>query len=89
LPHDTDKVSAQDFMRSFLRDMKASTSKASKAGQFQYYLVSRSEVDVWNKALDAATNADMDASTSRWRHGTWHKRSYMLKFRCERKYNSM
>ncbi|KAJ7430510.1 hypothetical protein FB451DRAFT_474171 [Mycena latifolia] len=58
---DTDIVSAQDFMRSFHRDMKVTTSKANKAAQFQYYLVAGSEVDVWYKGLDPAIQSDMDA----------------------------
>ncbi|KAJ7193525.1 hypothetical protein GGX14DRAFT_577145 [Mycena pura] len=57
---DTDKLSAQDFLRGFHRDVKVSTSSADKAKAFKNYLVANSDADDWYKALSAATKADMD-----------------------------
>ncbi|KAJ6557756.1 hypothetical protein B0H19DRAFT_1025006 [Mycena capillaripes] len=57
---DTEKLSAQDFLRAFHRDMKVSTSSADKAKAFKNYLVSGSEADIWYKGLTAGTKADMD-----------------------------
>ncbi|KAF8200623.1 hypothetical protein K438DRAFT_1966094 [Mycena galopus ATCC 62051] len=44
---DTDKMSVQDF-------------SADKAKAFKHYLVAGSDVDIWYRALLAATRADMD-----------------------------
>lgn len=57
---DTDKLSAQDFLRAFHRDTRPSTSGADKAKAFKNYLVAGSEVDTWYKSLSAAIRADMD-----------------------------
>ncbi|KAF8144991.1 hypothetical protein K438DRAFT_1992245 [Mycena galopus ATCC 62051] len=57
---DTDKLSAQDFSRAFHRDVKVTTSSADKAKAFKHYLVAGSDVDIWYRALPAATRADMD-----------------------------
>ncbi|KAJ6456905.1 hypothetical protein C8R45DRAFT_1185017, partial [Mycena sanguinolenta] len=55
-----DTLSAQDFLRAFHRDTRASTPSADKAKAFKNYLVAGSEVDIWYKGLPAATKADMD-----------------------------
>ncbi|KAJ7908529.1 hypothetical protein B0H13DRAFT_1878562 [Mycena leptocephala] len=57
---DTDKMSVQDFLRAFHRDVKVTTSSADKAKAFKHYLAADSDVDVWFRALPAATRADMD-----------------------------
>ncbi|KAJ7137884.1 hypothetical protein C8R44DRAFT_868254 [Mycena epipterygia] len=57
---DTDKLSAQDFLRGFHRDVKVSTSSTDKTKAFKNYLVSGSDADEWYKALPAVTKADMD-----------------------------
>ncbi|KAJ7861933.1 hypothetical protein B0H13DRAFT_2671780 [Mycena leptocephala] len=57
---DTDKMSAQDFLRAFHRDVKVTTSSTDKAKAFKHYLAADSDVDVWFRALPAATRADMD-----------------------------
>ncbi|KAJ7280100.1 hypothetical protein C8J57DRAFT_1501554 [Mycena rebaudengoi] len=57
---DTDKLSAQDFLRAFHRDVKVTTSSADKAKVFKHYLAANSEVELWFQALPAATRADMD-----------------------------
>ncbi|KAJ7710889.1 hypothetical protein B0H17DRAFT_1123973 [Mycena rosella] len=57
---DTDKLSAQDFLRGFHRNVKVSTSSTDKAKAFKNYLVANSDADDWYKTLPAATKADMD-----------------------------
>jgi hypothetical protein len=57
---DTDKMSAQDFLRAFHRDVKVSTSSADKAKAFKNYLAANSDADDWFQALPAATKLDMD-----------------------------
>ncbi|KAJ7906121.1 hypothetical protein B0H13DRAFT_2333808 [Mycena leptocephala] len=57
---DTDKMSAQDFLRAFHRDVKVTTSSADKAKAFKHYLVADSDVDVWFRALPVGTRANMD-----------------------------
>ncbi|KAJ6617278.1 hypothetical protein B0H10DRAFT_2218764 [Mycena sp. CBHHK59/15] len=57
---DTDKLSAQDFLRGFHRDVKVSTSSADKAKAFKNYLVANSDTDDWYKTLPAATKVNMD-----------------------------
>ncbi|KAJ6484849.1 hypothetical protein C8R45DRAFT_904026, partial [Mycena sanguinolenta] len=58
---DTDKMSAQSFLRAFHRDVKVTTSSADKAKAFRMYLVPGSEADDWFSALPVATKTDMDA----------------------------
>ncbi|KAJ7080571.1 hypothetical protein B0H15DRAFT_953441 [Mycena belliarum] len=58
---DTEKMSAQSFLRAFHRDVKVTTSSADKAKAFKMYLVPGSEADDWFKALPAASKGDMDA----------------------------
>ncbi|KAJ7248273.1 hypothetical protein B0H12DRAFT_1020125 [Mycena haematopus] len=53
-------MSAQDFSRAFHRDVKVTTSSTDKAKAFKHYLVAGSDVDIWYRALPAATRADMD-----------------------------
>ncbi|KAJ7189895.1 hypothetical protein GGX14DRAFT_382772, partial [Mycena pura] len=57
---DTDKMSTQDFLRAFHRDVKVSTSSADKAKAFKNYLAANSDADDWSQALPAATKLDMD-----------------------------
>ncbi|KAJ7107511.1 hypothetical protein C8R44DRAFT_637349 [Mycena epipterygia] len=57
---DTEKQSAQDFLRSFHRDVRASTPGPDKAKALKNYLVAGSEVDIWYKTLPLATRQDMD-----------------------------
>jgi hypothetical protein len=57
---DMEKMSAQDFLRAFHRDVRTVTTGADKAKAFKNYLVANSDVDVWFQALPAATRADMD-----------------------------
>ncbi|KAJ6611909.1 hypothetical protein B0H10DRAFT_2223579 [Mycena sp. CBHHK59/15] len=57
---DTDKLSAQDFLRGFHRDVKVSASSADKAKAFKNYLVANSDTDDWYKTLPAATKVNMD-----------------------------
>ncbi|KAJ7463665.1 hypothetical protein FB451DRAFT_1403685 [Mycena latifolia] len=56
----TDKMSAQDFLWAFHRDVKVSTSSADKAKAFKNYLATNSDADDWFQALPAATKLDMD-----------------------------
>ncbi|KAJ7748249.1 hypothetical protein B0H14DRAFT_3513840 [Mycena olivaceomarginata] len=56
---DTDKLSAQDFLRAFHREQRT-TASADKAKTFKNYLVSGSEVDIWYKGLGTGIKADMD-----------------------------
>jgi hypothetical protein len=56
---DTDKLSAQDFLRAFHREQRT-TASADKAKTFKNYLVSGSEVDIWYKGLTTGVKADMD-----------------------------
>jgi hypothetical protein len=56
---DTDKLSAQDFLRAFHREQRT-TASADKAKAFKNYLVSGSEVDIWYKGLTTGVKADMD-----------------------------
>ncbi|KAF8182185.1 hypothetical protein K438DRAFT_1975723 [Mycena galopus ATCC 62051] len=57
---DTDKMSVQDFLRAFYRDIKVSTSNADKAKAFKNYLAANSDADDWFQALPAATKLNMD-----------------------------
>ncbi|KAJ7172817.1 hypothetical protein C8R43DRAFT_1230934 [Mycena crocata] len=57
---DTEKLSAQDFLRAFHRELRTVPTSAGKAVLFKNYLVSGSDVDDWFQALPAATRADMD-----------------------------
>ncbi|KAJ7649206.1 hypothetical protein B0H17DRAFT_1215420 [Mycena rosella] len=57
---DTDKMSAQDFLRVFHRDVKVKTSSADKAKAFKNYLAANSDADDGYQALPAATKLDMD-----------------------------
>ncbi|KAJ7176151.1 hypothetical protein C8R43DRAFT_1118677 [Mycena crocata] len=57
---DTEKMSAQDFIRAFHRDAKGIPSKAGKAEAFRNYLISGSDIDDWFKTLPDATKIDMD-----------------------------
>ncbi|KAJ7693139.1 hypothetical protein B0H17DRAFT_1199974 [Mycena rosella] len=57
---DTDKISAQDFLRAFHRDVKVTTSSADKAKAFKNYLAANSDADDWYQALPATTKLDMD-----------------------------
>ncbi|KAJ6529696.1 hypothetical protein B0H19DRAFT_1274089 [Mycena capillaripes] len=57
---DTDKMSAQDFLRAFHHNVKVSTSSADKAKAFKNYLAANSDADDWFQALPTATKLDMD-----------------------------
>ncbi|KAJ7115617.1 hypothetical protein C8R43DRAFT_1038617 [Mycena crocata] len=57
---DTDKMSAQDFLRAFHREVRAIATKAGKAEAFKNYLIAGSDIDDWFKALPQATRDDMD-----------------------------
>jgi hypothetical protein len=57
---DTEKMSTQDFLRAFHRDVRTVTTGADKAKAFKNYLVTNSDVDVWFQALPVATHTDMD-----------------------------
>ncbi|KAJ7142843.1 hypothetical protein C8R44DRAFT_603367 [Mycena epipterygia] len=57
---DTEVLSAQDFLRAFHRDVRATTPGPDKAKAFKNYLVAGSEADIWYKALPLATRQDMD-----------------------------
>ncbi|KAJ7654194.1 hypothetical protein B0H17DRAFT_1146867 [Mycena rosella] len=67
---DTDKISAQDFLRVFHRDVKVTTSSADKAKAFKNYLAANSDADDWYQALPAATKLDMDLIDTAAEYGT-------------------